>query len=170
MGSEARRHLQRERPGQRRTLGCPTTMPSPSPVCSFVHVRPKGSVSKGGGGRSLKTHGALEASAHRTPRPQEGSTSTSTSPRRKQRGQEPRPKPSPADPRGVLPSSRPCSGQQSISPDRVGHSALHRGVTASKCTGPAWPPAGPKPGTEAVTGRQRVTPRRRQVFVPTQTV
>ena len=123
----------------------------------FLRPREAQGISQQGGG-SLKTRGASEASAHRTPRPQEGSTSTSTSLRRKQRRQQPGPKPSPADPRGVLPSSRPCSGQQSVSPDRVGHPALHHGVTASKCTGPAQPPAGPKLGRETVTGRQRVTP------------
>lgn len=158
MGSEVRSHLQSERPGQRRTLGCLTTMPSPSPACSFVHVRPKGSVSKEG---FLKTRGALEASAHRTPRPQEGSTSTSSPvPQGGSREDESwGPSQVQQTPRGVLSSSRPHSGQQSVSPDKVGHPALHRNVTASKCAEPTRPAVGPKPGTEAVPGCQRVRPR-----------
>lgn len=133
-------------------------MPSPSLACFFVHVRPKGSVSKEG---SLKTRGALEASTHRTLRPQEGSTSTSSPVPRGGRREDKSWGPSQVQqtPRCVVSSSRPRSGQQSISPDKVGHPALHRNVTASKCAGPTWPAVGPKPGTEAVPGRQRVRPR-----------
>ena len=146
-GSEARSHLQREQPGQRRTLGCLTTTPCPSLVCSFVYMRPKGSVSKEG---SLKTlEPGLRKAAPAPPVPRGGSTEDGSWGQSQVQ----------QTPRGVLCSSHPRSGQQSASPDQVGHPALHRDVTASKYAGPARPPMGPKLGTEAVPGRQRVSPR-----------